>query len=443
MSAPHVAVIGAGLAGLAAAWKLRERGFGVTLLERDAAPGGRARRVSAGGFDFDAGAQVVDPEARALSELARGAAAGEALLPLRPATSARAAEGGIQPLPAWRSREAARLLERLRLARLERIEGRFRGLLARASSERAERLDDRSVAELARLYLPRAALGTWLAPLAASWGLGDPAHASRVALMRLHAGGALAAALPRAGLGALAERLAAPLGARLGTAAAAVEPAGAALLVRLESGEALEADAAVLAVPARAALALAAPLLAPPERDVLGAARSAPAVVLHAGLARSLGDTPIRVGCAAGAAEPAAALLYRPGAPGSGVPAGRAAASLVASAEWSATHLGAPDDAIEKELLAALERLLPALRGAALCTRVERFAEGLPLFPVGRYRELARFRRVQADRRGLGRRLYFAGDHLAGPTAEDAVRSAVRAAADLAADFSKGSGTGL
>jgi protoporphyrinogen oxidase len=443
MSAPHVAVIGAGLAGLAAAWKLREQGFAVTLLERDPAPGGRARRLAAEGFDFDAGAQVVDPEARALSALARGAGAGDALLPLRPAAQARAAEGRIQPLPAWRSSEAQGLLERLRLARLERVEGRFRGLLARASSERAERLDDRSAAELARLYLPRAALGGWLAPLAASWGLGDPAAASRVALMRLHAAGALGAALPRAGLGALAERLAAALGARLGAAAASVEPAGAAVLVRLAGGEALEADAALLAVPARAALDLAAPLLTPSERDVLGAARSAPAVVLHAGLARVLGPTPLRVGCAAGEAGPAAALLYRPGAPGDGIPAGRAAVSLVASAEWSATHLGAPDDAIEKELLAALERLFPAARGAVACTRVERFPEAFPLFPVGRYRELARFRRVQADRRALGRRLYFAGDHLAGPTAEDAARSALRATSDLAADFSKGSGIGL
>ena len=54
---------------------------------------------------------------------------------------------------------------------------------------------------------------------------------------------------------------------------------------------------------------------------------------------------------------------------------------------------------------------------------------------AGAYRELARFRHVQRDRRSLGRRLYFAGDYLAGPRFEDAVASGARAAVDLAADM--------
>ena len=41
---------------------------------------------------------------------------------------------------------------------------------------------------------------------------------------------------------------------------------------------------------------------------------------------------------------------------------------------------------------------------------------------------------MQADRRSLGRRLYFAGDWLAGPTAEDAAASGLRAADELLGD---------
>ena len=425
MSTPHVVVIGAGLAGLAAAFRLRERGLAVTLVEREAAAGGRARGEVAEGAGAGSGVHVLDPEARTLSALARDAGAAETLLPLQPVSGAAFAAGRIEALPAWRSGEARRLGERLRLARLERIEGRFRGLLRRASSEEAARLDDRSIAELASLYLPRAALPGWVEPLAALWGLGDPARASRVALLRLHAAGALGGALPRLGLAAFAAALAARLEVRFGCAAEGVEAAGTGLRVRLARGSALEADAVVLALPARAARELAAPLLTPPEHEILGAARTAPAIVLRAALERSAGPTPTRVALAGRDGLPLAWLLREAG-PSPRLGEERAAVHLVATPAWSAAHLEAPDDAIEKELLAALARVQAA--AGVLSARVARFPEAFPLFPVGRYRELARLRRVQADRCSLGRRLHFAGDWLAGPTAEDAAASGLRAA---------------
>ena len=66
---------------------------------------------------------------------------------------------------------------------------------------------------------------------------------------------------------------------------------------------------------------------------------------------------------------------------------------------------------------------------------LRRYREAVPRYPVGRYRDLARFRRVQLDRRAAGRRLYFAGDHLSDPTLEGAVRSGLRAAEDVCADL--------
>jgi phytoene desaturase len=57
--APHAVVIGAGFGGLAAAIRLRARGFRVTLLERLNQPGGRARVFEQDGFTFDAGPTVI------------------------------------------------------------------------------------------------------------------------------------------------------------------------------------------------------------------------------------------------------------------------------------------------------------------------------------------------------------------------------------------------
>lgn len=50
-----VVIIGAGYAGLAAAACLAQQGFEVTILEKNAQPGGRARMFAAGGFRFDMG----------------------------------------------------------------------------------------------------------------------------------------------------------------------------------------------------------------------------------------------------------------------------------------------------------------------------------------------------------------------------------------------------
>jgi len=57
--APHAVVVGAGMGGLAAAVRLRARGFRVTLLEQLDQPGGRARVFEQDGFTFDAGPTVI------------------------------------------------------------------------------------------------------------------------------------------------------------------------------------------------------------------------------------------------------------------------------------------------------------------------------------------------------------------------------------------------
>ncbi len=56
-SRPKVIVIGAGLAGLAAAYRLSGEGWEVEVLEREERPGGRCATVSEAGFLFDTGAQ--------------------------------------------------------------------------------------------------------------------------------------------------------------------------------------------------------------------------------------------------------------------------------------------------------------------------------------------------------------------------------------------------
>lgn len=57
--APRVAVIGAGLGGLAVALRLQGAGCEVTVLEQRAAPGGRASRLRDGGYTWDTGPSLI------------------------------------------------------------------------------------------------------------------------------------------------------------------------------------------------------------------------------------------------------------------------------------------------------------------------------------------------------------------------------------------------
>ena len=58
-SVDHVVVVGAGLAGLAAALHLAGRGRSVTVVERGQVPGGRVGRLDVDGYRLDTGPTVL------------------------------------------------------------------------------------------------------------------------------------------------------------------------------------------------------------------------------------------------------------------------------------------------------------------------------------------------------------------------------------------------
>ena len=55
MTAKRIAIVGAGIGGLAAAIRLSLKGFDVEIFEKNAQPGGRVGRLREGGFTFDTG----------------------------------------------------------------------------------------------------------------------------------------------------------------------------------------------------------------------------------------------------------------------------------------------------------------------------------------------------------------------------------------------------
>jgi oxygen-dependent protoporphyrinogen oxidase len=435
----HIVVVGAGFAGLEAASRLAAAGVRVTLLEREARAGGRMAEVALHGVRFDPGAPAFARGDGRVRELIREQGLAAAIEPLpisaygqlhrdevreiRPQTL-----GGVARLPG-----AGLLRGLLRLPRLPRLLARYAPLLDRERPERAARLDDRSATEFGRLYLGRGFADRWIEPALAETVLGNAAETSRVLfLLRPGLGRDAAQERLRTGLGALADALAVSVPTHFGVEVAGIaERPGGGLRVEV-SGERmgpLEADAVVLATPPAEAARLGDRLLGFAEREHFAQARGVAAMVLTVALKARPGLAVRRIRIPPVEELPLAHVACELGGKSAAIPEGHVVVSLVASDAFSRARLSAPADVVEKELLVHGERIEPALGGAAIFTQLTRWAFAYPRFDVGRYRAIGRFQRLQEIARQSGRRLYFAGDHLVGPSIEGALASGARAAA--------------
>jgi protoporphyrinogen oxidase len=443
----RVAVVGAGLAGLRAANALAARGCRVIVLEERSEAGGKVAGTVVDGFSVDRSLQLLSFEDRNLLGFARELKVGDRLLPLRAITAGQVHAGqvvgtsartlrGIARTPGVRLRDTARLL------RLPRLMARYAPLLDPARPERAADLDYRSLADFARLYLGQSVLEHFAGPLATNVTLGDEHEQSRVAWLLLwHASrhGLAQQGIAGGGLDVLARAAADAVDVRTDVRVLALEqtPSGGFTLDCATSvgDQTLAVEAVVLATSASEAQRIALSVVTPAERDFFAGVRSGPLVTLSVGVDHPLVGAPqlIRVPHVEG--SPIEVMLVEPGAPGGRAPEGHGLVTLSATARFANRRAAADDATVESELKAELARLVPKTSTKFRFARLHRDAHGVPRFDVGAYRALAGFRRVQADRRGLGRRLYYAGDYLAGPRFEDAICSGQRAADELVSEL--------
>jgi protoporphyrinogen oxidase len=443
-SRPAVAVVGAGLAGLAAAWDLARRGCAVTVLERAQQPGGRARSESVDGFTLEAAGPLVSTGDKHLLAWIDALGIRDELLPLRPAVTMHWRAGVATPIDARgmsgvRRIPGVRTLEALRLVRFPRLLSRYGERLRHGEPESGSDLDDRSLGDFARLYFGTSVLDNWMGPFATSASLGDADQLSRVYFLRRFCShGGSRPGLLRSGLGEIAEAAASKLAVKTGTEVIAIERTPGGMLIRVEDGRRardLTPDAVVLATSAADACRIAAPSLVSAERDGLGFVKYQRAISLAVGLRRAFFSHPQHILVARGSDEPIESIVLEPGVHGGRVPAGRGLALLRATGAWSGANFDIPEETATKELLAAFARIQRGAEPAVLLSKLFRVERALPRFEVGRYREIARFERVQRDLRGEGRRLYFAGDYLMDPSLEGALASGFRAAAAVAEDL--------
>ncbi len=449
----NVVVVGAGLAGLAAAVRLQADGHEVSLVERGDRAGGGHGCAWAEGFCLERRFEPLCGTDRRLTGLIAEAGLRDRMLPLRPLQLTQLHEGRADPIDPQSLTAAARIpgvrsRDAVRLVRWSRLMSRYRPLLDPTAPERAASLDFRSASDFVRLYFGESCHAFWTAPEATSVFSGDAEELSRVCTLLLWAARRTAAdrsahhGLARAPLAELPEALAERVPIHFGVEVSRIdeEPAGgfAVECQKVGGGRGeLHADVVVLAVAPAEALRIAHAMVSPAERDYLGGVRHRPGITLSLALDRAPAGMPELIRVPRSEGLPADCILFEPGMAEGKAPMGAGLALVRASERFVRTNAAAHDDVVQKGLIAGLERIHPGIAGAVRASLLTREEAAMPAFDVGAYRALATFRAVQADRRALSRRLYFAGRYLIGPRAEDAVVSGLRAAQEIREDLSE------
>ncbi len=442
-----VAVIGAGLSGLGAALELVSRGHQVVVLEKRSWIGGRAAGRIDSGFSIERSLPALSHDDARLVHWIGELGLSGTLLPLRLLQLAQIHDDRVVPIDPSTRAGVARVpgvgwLDGLRLMRLPRLVARYRSRLDPEYPERGARWDDRSIADFARLYFGRSSYERWIEPESMSVHLGNAAETSRVAFLLgwiASGGGRARPGVPRAPLHEWVRAAGERLGVRTGWEAVRLEKTDGGYDISLRSSERnesrLEADAVVVAISASEAERLTAPIHSAAERDYLRDVSYAPGVTLSVALERPLAGLPQWVRVPAIERSPLDSYLSEPGLGGGRAPEGCGILTACASERFGLDHAGSPDEVVSKVMLDALERFHPRIGGLVRFTRLSRAHGAIPHFQVGAYRALDRFRRVQADWRSRGRRVYYAGDYLSGPRPEQALSSGLRAAGELCRDL--------
>ncbi len=429
-----VLVVGAGLAGLACAWRLQRAGFDVEVLEREAVPGGRARGRSRDGFLIEPGMGVFASRDNALHGLARHldlASDVQSILRFPDAIDTGSAMSAVRPIedPLFVRTDALRRSDAWRLGRL-RVEAlRWRRELDPLSEKALGALDALSAV-------------TWLDRLVGCGLRRERVVPYASALAGMNVEGLSAAAFLRfaerlrdvrpqylvGGLAPLATRLTARLNVRFGCEVCAVESEtdGARVRYRVGAREGRAMADAVVVAATGASVASLCPKLVPSERGFFESLSFARRTVVHLLLDSApaipyrMVAFPPREGFGVSAVEVA---HHMRGAAPTGTGLLRVVLSEAASTRvWAASDAEVAGVALDNLERSAVGRIAPRE------VVVDRIADAVPVAGPGFFAALARFdNRVERTPR-----MAFAGDYFVGQGAEAAISSGLHAASSIA-----------
>ena len=428
------AVVGAGPAGLAAGWRLAERGVAVTVFEASSEVGGRMRSDALDGATVDVAVQLLSSTFRATLSLASAVGASESVVrsPGRDALWRRGrAHAVVYGSVSSMARSTALSMPlKLRLAAkyLPYLASRMRGLDANDPARTGgDRWDYESIAEWGAAELGEDFVELLAYPLLATY-YGTPPERTSAPLYHALAkvGMDVRVLAVRGGMGALPAAVAAALEARGASVRRDVQ------VTRVErKGERVEVgwvdgeesfDRVVIATPAPAAAALLADDAA---RAWLGGVRVAPTATLALLLDRPLDADwfGLTIPRGRGPGRTIVGVCVQERKAKGLVPAGSGLLLALPAPTLAAELANAEPEAVADALLPALEEIFPGIGARVVRARSYPLPEGYTEFQPGHLRHILRY-----DPAALPPGIALAGDYLVAPTVEGAVRSGIQAA---------------
>jgi len=436
--APHnaarVAVIGGGLTGLTAAWRLQSAGISVQVFERSGAVGGRTRSIRRDGFIFDVGAITMLPTYVQICALIEELGIGAHLHRVVPVIGIPR-EGKIHRL------DLAHPLKSLLATKLVSTGTKLRMLTLIAPLIRTWRLstyetlstlaafDHETIADFTRRDYGEEFHEFIAGPIISGNTLNSTecAPAGELLWMLRQYAAPFLLAFDR-GINFLAESLGARVPVQLGSEAVEVEAQSRQVAVRIRTAQAERVerfDGCIIALPPKQLLPLAGELTRP-QRTFLDTLEPLCSVNLHVGLRRAPTATetfilPPR----SEQAHLTTIVMDHLKAPGR-APEGKGVVSFFLSDTWCREHFDLPDAEVRHEVLSMATPFIGDVGNDVESYVVQRWPYAIIKSRVGLYRDM---RAYEADLSETSR-VQIGGDFLS-MGMEAAVSSGTRVAARL------------
>ena len=436
-------VVGAGLAGLTAAYRLQQAGWNVRVIESSSQVGGRAVSVRKQGYLFDSGAVGVGTIYKDYMELVAELGLQDQVVKSS-TISATLRAGKVHEIDAARPLTAltSRLFSfgsKLKLLNLFRDLAKVKPHLDIRDVAAAAQFDDESVEDYTLRRLNPELLEYFISPMIRTLNLNQPRNVSRLELMNALAGLFDTTFVTlRGGLVVLAEKLAAGLDERLHGRATAVERCDGQVRVSFEeqSGRvsSVSGDICVIATPLPAALRLypAARAEFAPLADRIRYNRG---LCVHLGYSAPTRSRTLMVMMPPSESAEIALLFLEHNKGPDRAPPGCSLITVFYDETGIERPWGLDDVALVRDTSGFVERVLPELAGRLEMSQVSRWDPGLTNPSPGLFKTMGAVNKA-AD---PGSPVQLAGDYRSTAGQNSAIAWGNKVAANLIRSFPLGS----